>query len=225
MELIDGLFRWLFIETIYGSGAVAFGLGYIASRIFVRHKEVAAGLAGLTGFLGTMATGFYLGVQDKYEFSRQTLSLLDKTPWMVVVNKSSQVEFYEIPFVSMDQPPITSFHLVMANTEGEFDDTILRYGQPEKYRMASPDCEDPDRLISYTYANKDGSLYRKGNEYPVRMSDEDFALYCEYDWTPHINAYIDASVALEENDADKVKVRKYLEWRMLLPRTKIKQKE
>jgi hypothetical protein len=224
MEFLSALARWLFVETIYGSGAVAFGLGYIASRIFVRHKEVAAGLAGLTGLLGTMATGFYLGLQDKYEFSDKAYALLDQTPWVKVVSTSTSIELYELPFISSNRQLTTHFHTIMPAPDGGFYDSVIKYGKDEVLRIADPDCKDLDKTIRYSYRMKDGT-FRYTDEYPYRMTDQEYETFCEYDWTPNINAYIDASVALEDNDADKAELRKYLEGRMLLPYKQIKQKE
>jgi|TARA_B110000902_G_scaffold227988_1_gene267666 hypothetical protein len=182
---MSGLVNYLFFDSIYGVCAIAVATFFLLKKI---RKSSYEDNLPFTAALVLFVTGVsILPSIPMYGFEKKVLSGIEKQPWVRVIYKEEVGSLTEpltwfsssIGEISIVQPTdfCCDFHL-----------STLKYNSKQLDLLVEPECKE--KLISFSKADSEGIYRGSDKNSNLKMSENEYELYCKQDWTVERKAVI-----------------------------------
>lgn len=197
MPLIEGIL----FHTIFGVIGFAVAMFYLAKAVKrllrINSDRFEWGIAGLS-FVIAIFTFSTLG---RYQFEREIREEIDGTPWAIIVDEQITREIYEP--LTWFYPPTDYFKVVARDNPlnpASFWVKKFRYANAQESRLIDANCDERTYTVSRPSGNKwTGEVDSKGFFIEHPMTNEEYGLFCQYDWHDEMIALKEATL----NEAHK----------------------
>lgn len=176
--MLTTFMNWLFIESIFGIGIIAFIVYFSVKTLKKKFSKLPD--PEIPAFLAFLIALIILPSLERFQFENETLSSIAGKEWIKVIDKAYYGAITEP--LTWFNAPLGFLHFAMPNNliTGGFTEVILKYDEEPEIRMVDADCQEktilfsePDAKGTYRYTTNNGNT----------MTKKEYEIFCQYDWS------------------------------------------